>query len=249
MKIAHSDQFKTFFHTYYDKLKSCDCNCGQNDFSLLDNFRLMPRQALYIFDWKSNKIPYQKGIERMLGYTTEEFNVATLAEYIHPDDGDRYMYLVKITNEWARELKPEPYSIEVVIDYRVRHKEGWYMKVMRQSTIYECCRDRTPKSAMNMLTNISGIKTDNSVNLSITNLETGAVYLENIDQLTIDFCFSNREKDILSCLKKGMSSNEIGLKLFISRHTVDTHRRNMLTKTKCRNVMEMVQLAARLGIV
>jgi DNA-binding CsgD family transcriptional regulator len=185
----------------------------------------------------------------MTGYTAEEFNPDLLAEYIHPDDSARYVHLVKITNEWARDIKPDPFSVEVVIDYRIRKKDGRYIKVMRQSTIYEHCRDRSPRSAFNMLTDITGIKTDNSVNLSIASLETGEVYLENRDIFPSDVQFSTREMEILLRLKKGMNSATIADELFISRHTVDTHRRNMLSKTTCRNVMEMVQMASRMGII
>jgi DNA-binding CsgD family transcriptional regulator len=247
--MTSSEQFKSFFNTYSDKLQECDCNCGVKDFNILNNFHLMPRQALYIFDWKNRNIPYQRSIERLLGYSIEEFSPHLLAEYIHPEDSARYVHLVTITNEWARELKPEPFSVEVVIDYRVRKKDGRYLKVMRQSTIYENCRDRSPRSAFNMLTDITGIKTDNSVNLSIASLETGEVYLENRDQFPLDAQFSSREMDILLRLKKGSNSAAIAEELFISRHTVDTHRRNMLAKTGCRNVMEMVQKASRMGIV
>lgn len=247
--MTSSDQFKTFFNSYSDKLQECDCDCKQKDFTLLNNFHLMPRQALYIFDWKDRNIPYQRSIQRLLGYTTEEFNPDLLAEYIHPDDSERYVHLVKITNEWARDIKPDPFAVEVVIDYRIQKNDGKYIKVMRQSTIYENCRDRSPRSAFNMLTDISGIKTDNSVNLSISSLETGEVYLENLDQFPEGIRFSSREMEILLLLKKGKNSAAIADELFISRHTVDTHRRNMLAKTDCRNVMEMVQMASRIGII
>ncbi len=247
--MASSEQFKSFFNTYSDKLQECDCNCGVKDFNILNNFHLMPRQALYIFDWKNRCIPYQRSIQRMTGYTAEEFNPDLLAEYVHPDDSERYVHLVKMTNEWARDIKPKPFSVEVVIDYRIRRKDGKYLKVMRQSTIYENCRNLSPRSAFNMLTDITGIKTDNSVNLSIVSLENGEVYLENRDIFPADVQFSTREMEILLRLKKGMNSAAIADELFISRHTVDTHRRNMLAKTTCRNVMEMVQMASRMGII
>ena len=36
---------------------------------------------------------------------------------------------------------------------------------------------------------------------------------------------TKREMEILNLLSRGMSSNEIAAKLFISHHTVDFHRR------------------------
>lgn len=247
--MSASEQFKTFFLNYTDQLKACQCSCGKNDFSLLDSFMLMPRQAFYIFDWRTNTIPYQRGISELLGYQAHEFTTSTLGDYVHPDDADRYLHLVRISNEWARTTRPEPFESGAMLDYRVRHKNGHYLKVIRESTIYEYCRNHAPRSSMNMLTNLTGIKHENSVNLTITNIKTGEVYLENRDAFPSGFMLSEREMEILLRLKKGMNSTAIGEELFISRHTVDTHRRNMLAKTGCRNVMEMVQLASRMGIV
>ena len=41
---------------------------------------------------------------------------------------------------------------------------------------------------------------------------------------------SQREKEIVGCIAKGMTSKEIADKLCLSVHTVTTHRRNLPTK-------------------
>lgn len=43
---------------------------------------------------------------------------------------------------------------------------------------------------------------------------------------------SQREKDIIACVAKGMSNKEIADALFLSVHTVTTHRRNIAAKLK-----------------
>ncbi len=52
--------------------------------------------------------------------------------------------------------------------------------------------------------------------------------------------FSKRELQILTLMSEGKKSNEIGDILEISKHTVDTHRRNMLAKTNFCNTTELV---------
>jgi regulator of cell morphogenesis and NO signaling len=42
---------------------------------------------------------------------------------------------------------------------------------------------------------------------------------------------SEREKDVINCVVKGMSNKEIAEKLFISLNTVTTHRKNIAKKT------------------
>ena len=52
-----------------------------------------------------------------------------------------------------------------------------------------------------------------------------------------------REKDILKLVCQEMNSQEIAEKLFISVHTAETHRRNLLSKTGCKNSVGLVKYA------
>ncbi len=52
-----------------------------------------------------------------------------------------------------------------------------------------------------------------------------------------------REKEVLSYLVKGMTSSEIGTKLFISSRTVDKHRTNLLKKLGLKNTASLVRYA------
>jgi DNA-binding CsgD family transcriptional regulator len=51
---------------------------------------------------------------------------------------------------------------------------------------------------------------------------------------------SNREQDILRLMALGKTSKEIGDKLFISHHTVDTHRRKILQKLGISSTSEII---------
>ncbi|MBL4709966.1 MAG: response regulator transcription factor [Flavobacteriales bacterium] len=52
-----------------------------------------------------------------------------------------------------------------------------------------------------------------------------------------------REKDILKLVCEELNSQEIADKLFISKHTAETHRRNLLSKTGCKNSVGLVKYA------
>lgn len=54
--------------------------------------------------------------------------------------------------------------------------------------------------------------------------------------------------DVLRNLASGKTSKEIGKALYISHHTVDTHRRNLLTKLKCKSVVEFTRVAFKNGL-
>ena len=54
---------------------------------------------------------------------------------------------------------------------------------------------------------------------------------------------SERETEILQLIAQGMSSNEIGEKLFISPRTVDTHRNNLIQKLEVRGIAGLIRYA------
>ena len=56
-----------------------------------------------------------------------------------------------------------------------------------------------------------------------------------------------REIEIVKMIAEGFNSKEISFQLFISEHTVHTHRRNMLKKLGVRNVAHLVHYSWQKG--
>ena len=59
---------------------------------------------------------------------------------------------------------------------------------------------------------------------------------------------SDREKEILKLIAKGYKNHEIADQLFISTHTVITHRRNLLQKSGTHNTAGLVRYATLIGL-
>jgi len=66
---------------------------------------------------------------------------------------------------------------------------------------------------------------------------------ELVNQLT------KREIEILKLIAQEMTNIEIGEKLFISRRTVDTHRRNLLQKLGAKNAIGLIRFAYSNGLI
>lgn len=60
---------------------------------------------------------------------------------------------------------------------------------------------------------------------------------------------TKREKEIMKLLAEGKTSNEIASQLFLSAYTVDTHRKNLLTKFEVNNTALLITMATKHGIV
>ena len=60
---------------------------------------------------------------------------------------------------------------------------------------------------------------------------------------------TSREKDVLRLLAEDLTGIEIAKKLNISHHTVDAHRKNMLSKFNVRTTVGLVKLAIERGLL
>ena len=58
---------------------------------------------------------------------------------------------------------------------------------------------------------------------------------------------TEREIEILALIAEGLSSKQIGEKLFISPRTVDTHRTNLMNKLDIHNVAGLIRFALKNG--
>lgn len=60
---------------------------------------------------------------------------------------------------------------------------------------------------------------------------------------------SKREKEVLIKISLGLSSKEIADDLFLSKHTVETHRKNLLRKLEVSNVASLVLFCKETGLI
>jgi len=70
------------------------------------------------------------------------------------------------------------------------------------------------------------------------------IVFEDADKL-----FSPNELEIINHISCGLNSKEIGEKMYLSPHTIDTYRRHILEKADCRNAAELVRYAMLSGII
>jgi DNA-binding NarL/FixJ family response regulator len=60
---------------------------------------------------------------------------------------------------------------------------------------------------------------------------------------------TSRELEILQLIALGLTSQDISKKLYISKNTVETHRKNLLAKLNVKNTASLLKLAYKKGLV
>lgn len=61
--------------------------------------------------------------------------------------------------------------------------------------------------------------------------------------------FTKRELQILELIAEGMTNKEIADQIFLSKRTVETHRKNLIEKTKSKNTSVLIRYAINNGLL
>jgi DNA-binding CsgD family transcriptional regulator len=188
-------------------------------------------------------------IEKVLGYRQEEIDLPFFLSLIHPEDQATYLNFEKAISEFFNAITGETiFRYKVQHDFRVRKPDGKYVRILNQFVVIQHDSDTVKTFVVH--TDITHLKKDTKPVLSFIGLEGAPSYL-NVDVKnifrSIGNLFTTREKEILKALAGGMSSAQISESLNISKHTVDSHRKNMLKKTEAKSTNEIIRIAFNNG--
>lgn len=243
-----NDQNKTTEYLNSLKKKLEDRKVVFRPIDHIRNFPIALGQCFYLLDFKTKAVSFQKGIKDLLGYEPGEFTFELTTDYFHPDDQDILARLIKATLMFASDNDVSE-DVSFLLTYRIRKKDGTYIKVMRQSTTYDLDEDGKIISNLSMLTDITFLNTSNKVEWRF---EAPGLDKEKFKKyVTKEYkgFFTNRELEIINMLKDGYSSQEIADKLFLSKHTVDTHRRKILGKSHSKNTIDLLNFCKQNGLI
>ncbi len=170
--------------------------------------------------------------------------VGILIDRIYPDIAN-YMALISQKTDVKRTFTQ--------FNYRFKTKRGNYINLLEHLYVLET--DQEGKPAL-FLGNIITLENTEVLPLRLTiKVMSGTDLMETIFSTTYDSkktVFADvtpREMDIMYNLALGKTSKQIGKELFISSHTVDTHRRSLLKKLNCNSVVELTRLAFQNGLL
>ncbi|MDR1115642.1 MAG: LuxR C-terminal-related transcriptional regulator [Tannerella sp.] len=199
-------------------------------------------------DMKSNKsYLYNGGIAEKLGFaergSTKNINSIweeEIFDRIHPDDLMN-KYLLELQFFQLLETLPvkERSDYYAVNKMRMKNSFGEYITI-RHRIFYVCNRPLGNLWLTLCFYDCSFGEPEHEAGI-IVNSATGDVIKfsrENSSSL-----LSKREKEILLLIEKGEMSKDIADTLFISIHTVNRHRQNILEKLRVKNSIEACRVA------
>ena len=127
-------------------------------------------------------------------------------------------------------------------NYRMKNAKGEYVTVIQNTTPLQF--DETHKPIIG-LAHYTVLEADLNMDICASakylndKNEYETLFYKNVSNNNLLDVISNRERDIIRLLITKKSSKEIAKNLNISKHTVDTHRRNILKKLDLSSTIEL----------
>ena len=212
----------------------------------------------FIFNFHTLKFDLIGGnLNQVLGYQPENMTLDFFFSLMHSEDLEKYHEKEKVGFDFLiNHIPTEDISLyKVVYLLRIKHLDGFYKTIMHQSKAINVSEDGKVHQVLCVQTDLTHLNTpmDHSISFisdtrpSYFSVATKPPYTFKANTQNIQF--SKREKHILKELALGNSINEIAKKFNISIHTVSTHRKNVLKKSGCHNMAQLITKSIREGVI
>jgi DNA-binding CsgD family transcriptional regulator len=186
-------------------------------------------------------------VESLLGYSARQFTAGGIAfarQLLHPEDAGPAWQLLLRAYKCLLDLPARHRPLAGLSrDYRLRRADGTYVRLLEQSRVLQSDRTGNVTHLLGVCTNITDWKRSDVLSASVDSAHFHTCLTAGDAPGTKPQGLSQREREIIRLVSEGYNSQQIADLLFISVHTVNTHRRNISGKTKTRTAGSLVRFA------
>ena len=208
-------------------------------------------QFITVADLAQIKFLYvSKKIRQMIGVDPAQLNPSHFVEVTHPDDLNRLGLLRAQTFIVEKEvLETKKGSALVSFTIRLRNTAGVYFNCLCQAYFFFSPIPHSAVYLIQVISNVDSIEMKKHGFHHYKGKDLSHFRFPDKELLKIGPDLSNREIEIIKLIESGLSSKEIADKLFLSKHTVDTHRSNILEKSGKLQISDLIYELKDKGIL
>ncbi|MCU0449939.1 MAG: LuxR C-terminal-related transcriptional regulator [Bernardetiaceae bacterium] len=213
--------------------------------------------AVAIADEQAQQYLYvSESVADVLGLSADALRAggpSRLFERIVPEDQPLVERARGLCYGFLADLKPEErLGSRLALDFHLRKRTDTPARVLQQTTVLTLQDNahRPPRLTLNIFTDISHWKPNGHLVASVqTGRQQYNCQLPVQSALLPSRLLSRREQEVLRWLAQGARTSQIADKLFISQHTVEWHRKNILKKLGAKSSSEAVQIGLHGGLI
>lgn len=208
-------------------------------------------QFFYIGDMFSFEVLFvSKRILPILGVEPRDFKPAYFFEVVHPDDAERLSLgkstLFKMTHTVHNAGKGH---VLLSTNFRLKNGEGNYSNILMQVLVFYSIVPHPTVYMMKIHTVIDWCGKSKCPYHYYLGDDLSNFRSPDKDLLIIGVPYSKRELEIIRQASRGLNSEEIAEKLFLSTNTVFTHRRNILKKAHKNSLSDVIYDLMKQGLL
>ncbi len=219
-------------------------------------FSIGPYYYYLVNSQKSQLIYVSNGIRNILGVEPKMFDADRLYSIMHPNDLDCLDKKIALTNHFYSNVisASDIPNYKTSYQLRLQNKQGNYRTILHQTKILGPTHTIDNAQLIHVNTDITylGVRQNHRVSFigdKRPNHHFDLIKSEYKVSNGLEYKFSKRELEVLKLISLGRKSEEIANQLFISVFTVNTHKRNVLKKSKCKNISHLIANCVREGII
>ncbi len=240
--LVESHQTSAWDYAQY--LKETETNFSRVDLS---------STSMFIVDYPTRQYPLVgRNAEQVMGHHREAFLEGGLEFMLH----HYYDFELMNTRMFPDEVRffnehptADLSNIRFSRSYRFRRHSGELSTIMQRITILRKSQQLQPLAAFGVVWDITSFTDKSKLVHQIEEYDPLSarwkplLHKEYYPDTPNNRLLSKREIEILKWAVEGYASKHIADKMHISFNTVNTHRRNMLRKTNCKNALDLLRYA------
>ena len=191
-----------------------------------------------------------KGSNQILGVESSQLNPAHFQAAVHPDDLDRLAWVTcQILKEGGKIFRQKKGRALLSYTLRFRNHSGEFVNFLGQDYLYYADAPNKAVFGLRILTNVDWCRMKKNQFHQYVGKDFSLFRYPDEHLLKIASVFSKRELEIIKLIESGLCSKEIAEQLFLSVHTVNTHRTNILEKSNKAHLSELIFELKEQGLV
>ncbi|MFD0976371.1 response regulator transcription factor [Salinimicrobium gaetbulicola] len=220
----------------------------------------------YIIDMPTQKLEYVSGgTAQILGVDPGEVTIEFLIERLVPEHREKMLLKEEVVVDFFFNFLPasEVTNYKSVYYCSIRDVYDQPHRILHQAVPLSLTSEQLkPKHVLVVHTDVTHLQPQLKDSLHFINLKQGKCYYDlsyeegyfdpkTEPEVELDpfETLTEREMEVIQKIAEGFSTNEIAAQLHISVHTLRTHRKNILKKSHCKNINELVAQYIRVGVI
>ena len=130
-----------------------------------------------------------------------------------------------------------------------KRKDGSYIHILSQSSVYELDAKGNLLKSYTKLSDISYLNISTPVSWSVRSNNMDNAFIQSKLFNIFENPFTKREIEIIKEIQIGGTNKEIAERLFVSHHTIATHRKHIFQKCNCHSVVDLLLYCQQLNII